>query len=56
MPFAGYKNFDACVAKNRDKRNPKAYCGAVKHRTEGSGRSRAKRRRPRATMKKRSYS
>ena len=36
MPFATYKDFDDCVAKNRDKRNPQAYCGKIKHAAEGS--------------------
>lgn len=35
MPFAGYDNFDDCVAKNRDKADPKAYCAEVMRRTEG---------------------
>lgn len=35
-PFAGYKNFSQCVKKNASKaRNPKAYCGAIKHKVEG---------------------
>lgn len=29
MPFAGYKNFDACVRANRSKKNPKAYCATI---------------------------
>ena len=29
MPFAGYADFDDCVSKNRDKRNPEAYCAAI---------------------------
>lgn len=29
MPFAGYADFDDCVRKNRDKRNPEAYCAAI---------------------------
>lgn len=33
-PFAGYENFDSCVAQNQDKRDPAAYCGEIKHRTE----------------------
>ena len=33
-PFAGYKDFDACVAANSDKNNPKAYCGYIKHKVE----------------------
>lgn len=35
MPFAGYKNFADCVAKNRDKKNPQAYCGSIMHQVEG---------------------
>ncbi len=34
VPFAGYKNFDECVAKNQDKSDPKAYCGAIKAKAE----------------------
>lgn len=30
MPFSGYKDFADCVAKNKDKRNPEAYCGKIK--------------------------
>ena len=33
-PFAGYENFDECVRRNKDKNNPKAYCGTIKNRTE----------------------
>ena len=33
-PFGGYKNFGECVAKNQDKDNPEAYCGAIKAKTE----------------------
>jgi hypothetical protein len=29
MPFAEYENFDACVAKNSSKKDPKAYCAAI---------------------------
>ncbi|MDE1868114.1 MAG: hypothetical protein KGI08_10460, partial [Thaumarchaeota archaeon] len=29
MPFAGYKDFDDCVAKNSDKSDPKAYCATI---------------------------
>jgi hypothetical protein len=29
MPFAGYKDFDACVAANSDKSDPEAYCAAI---------------------------
>lgn len=34
-PFGGYTDFADCVAKNRDKDNPEAYCGTIKHQTEG---------------------
>ena len=34
-PFAGYKNFDACVSANQKKDNPQAYCGEVMHQVEG---------------------
>ncbi len=29
MPFAGYADFDDCVAKNSDKSDPKAYCATI---------------------------
>lgn len=38
MPFAGYKDFSACVAANLDKRDPEAYCGKIKHQIEGGDR------------------
>lgn len=34
-PFGGYDDFADCVAKNQDKDDPEAYCGFVKHKTEG---------------------
>ena len=34
-PFAGYKDFADCVAKNKDKGNPKAYCATIMRKTEG---------------------
>lgn len=34
MPFADYKDFDDCVAKNKDKEDPKAYCAAIKQKAE----------------------
>lgn len=34
MPFAGYKDFNACVIANQDKDDPEAYCGAIKHKVE----------------------
>jgi len=33
-PFAGYKDFDDCVAKNQDKRDPDAYCASIKRKAE----------------------
>lgn len=33
-PFAGYKDFEQCVNENKDKGNPQAYCGAIKHKVE----------------------
>ena len=35
MPFAGYKNFADCVAKNKSKSNPKAYCATIQRKAEG---------------------
>jgi hypothetical protein len=35
-PFAGYKDFAACVAANSDKNDPEAYCGKIKHQVEGT--------------------
>lgn len=35
MPFAGFKDFADCVRKNKNKRNPEAFCGAIKARVEG---------------------
>ncbi len=35
MPFAGYKNFADCVAKNQSKSNPKAYCATIMRKVEG---------------------
>ena len=34
MPFADYKDFADCVSRNRDKGNPDAYCGSIKHKVE----------------------
>ena len=33
-PFAGYEDFDACVAANSDKADPKAYCGTLQSEAE----------------------
>lgn len=35
MPFAGYATFDDCVAKNRDKEDPKGYCAVIQRKVEG---------------------
>jgi len=34
-PFAGYKDFDACVSANSDKSDPKAYCATIMRAVEG---------------------
>lgn len=34
MPFAGYKDFDDCIRKNRDKKNPDAYCATIMRKVE----------------------
>lgn len=34
-PFAGYTDFDDCVAKNQDKDDPEAYCAEIKRKVEG---------------------
>jgi len=34
-PFAGYKDFDACVAANSDKGDPEAYCATIERQVEG---------------------
>ena len=36
-PFAGYTDFQDCKDKNRDKNDPDAYCGFIKHQTEDKG-------------------
>ena len=35
MPFAGYKDFQDCVNKNKDKKNPKGYCATIMRKVEG---------------------
>ena len=35
-PFAGYKDFNECVSRNRDKDDPKAYCAEIMRRVEGN--------------------
>jgi hypothetical protein len=35
-PFGGYTNFADCVAKNKDKDDPEAYCATIKRQIEGS--------------------
>ena len=34
MPFAGYRNFSDCVARNKDKADPKAYCATIMRKVE----------------------
>ena len=34
MPFAGYKNFAACVKANSSKKDPQAYCATIMRATE----------------------
>lgn len=36
MPFAGYEDFDDCVAKNQSKENPEAYCAEIQRKAEKS--------------------
>lgn len=43
MPFAGYRNFADCVAKNKNKGNPAAYCGAIQAQVEGKSKKKTKR-------------
>jgi HK97 family phage prohead protease len=33
-PFAGYKDFDDCVRKNQDKKDPEAYCAVIQRKAE----------------------
>ena len=35
MPFGKYKNFADCVAQNKSKDNPQAYCAAIQRKAEG---------------------
>jgi len=35
-PFADYSDFADCVSKNKDKGDPDAYCGYIKHKVEDS--------------------
>ena len=35
MPFGPYKDFAACVAANKDKSNPQAYCASVHKKITG---------------------
>lgn len=35
MPFAGYSDFDACIADNQDVDDPEAYCAEIKRQVEG---------------------
>lgn len=38
-PFAGYDNFAECVRKNKDKKDPKAYCATIQRQVEGKSNS-----------------
>ena len=33
-PFGGYESFEDCVAKNKDKEDPEAYCATIKRKVE----------------------
>jgi len=44
MPFAGFRDFADCVQQNKDKRNPDAYCGSIKHNVEDKAMRKAKQR------------
>jgi hypothetical protein len=35
-PFAGFKDFAACVAANKDKKDPEAYCAQIMRMVEGA--------------------
>lgn len=35
MPFDKYKDFAACVAQNKDKRSPEAFCAYLHHKVTG---------------------
>jgi len=37
MPFAGYDDFDDCVAQNQDKENPEAYCAVIEQQAKDTG-------------------
>ncbi len=43
MPLGKYKDFADCVAKNRNKKDPNAYCGQIYHQIEGKKRELIKR-------------
>ena len=34
-PMAQYRNFASCIAKNKSKRNPQAYCATIMRAVEG---------------------
>jgi len=56
MPFAGYKNFQDCVNKNKDKDDPNAYCAFIMRKVEGDDkmvREVTRRRHPRRIGKRR---
>lgn len=35
MPFAGHKDFEACVRANQDKKSPEGYCAATHKKATG---------------------
>lgn len=39
VPFGEYESFEDCVAKNKDKEDPKAYCAVIKRQIEESNRT-----------------
>ena len=42
MPFAGFKDFAACVKANADKKDPQAYCATIQRQVEKLDREHAK--------------
>lgn len=39
MPFAGFKNFAACVKANQSKSDPEAYCAVIMRKVEDAGKA-----------------
>ena len=40
MPFAEYTDFQDCINKNQDKKDPKAYCATIQQQVEGKSHAR----------------